>query len=255
MRTTEDIGNFQIYLPDENSKQFYIFCDLAELFADEYQSDSVSKLRKGLKIIDLKPKPSIDYEADKTSIRTSNFKTIIEVAKLIHKNSIDTSKKTLDTKDWDEIEERLKNWKRPKPQEWKENDIFSFKLKDSSLAFGQVLTKGKYNKTFALFDLKFETERIDLKQLKKSKPLTILHLMGMKLNDKSWKVIGHLDSKLANPDKGPWGKNYGKTGSDNHLESVANYYWFGECKWKNENDLKELIIRKNGLINKIKNWW
>ncbi len=53
MKTTLEIGNFKIYLPDENSKQFYIFCDLAELFSDEYQSDSVSKLKKDINESDL----------------------------------------------------------------------------------------------------------------------------------------------------------------------------------------------------------
>lgn len=255
MKSTEDIGRFKISLPDENSKQFYIFCDLAELFGDEHQSDSVSKLRASLKEVDLKPKPNLDYEADRASIRTSNYKTIVEVAKLINGLAIDKFKSDLGNEVWTKIEERLKNWKRPKPQEWNENDIFSIKLQDDSFVFGQVLTKEKYNKTFALFDYKSKDENIELKVLKTAKPLTILHLMGMKLNDRSWKVIGSLESQLANPIKGPWADNYGKTGSDGFLDSIANYYWFGICKWKNEDDLKKLIIKKSGLINKIKNWW
>ena len=255
MKNTEKVGSFKIYLPDENSKQFYIFCDLAELLDDEYQSDSVSKLRKKLKEVDLKPKPNIDYEADSVSIRTANYKTIVVVAKLIDDLAIDNYKSNLGYNDWTKIEKRLKNWKRPKPQDWSENDIFSIKLKDGTYAFGQVLTKEKFNKTFVLFDLKSEKQNIELSQLKKAEPLTILHLMGLKLNDRSWTVIGKLEGRLANPLKGPWKDNYGRTGSDGLLESIANYYWFGVCKWKNEADLKKLIIKKSGLINKIKNWW
>jgi len=255
MKTEEDIGNFKIYLPDENSKQFFIFCDLAELVGEEYQSDAVSKLRKSIKKSDVKPKPSLDYESDKVSIRTSNYKTIIEVARLIDTLVLEEFKSDFNQENWQELEEKFKNWKRPKPQEWNEGDIFSLTLKDGTYAFGQVLTKEKYLKTFAIFDLKSEKREIELNQLKKAQPLTILHLMGLKLNDRSWTVIGNLESRLANPTKGPWGDNYGRTGSDGHLESIANYYWFGECKWKSEADLKDLIIKRNGIINKIKNWW
>ncbi len=255
MKNTEDFGSFNISLPDENSKQFYIFCDLTKIFGDEFQNDSVSKLRKSLKKIDLKPAPSIDYEADRTSIRTSNYNTIIQVAKSIVDLSINKYKSNLEKEDWNKIEDRLKNWERPKPQNWKEKDIFSINLKDGTYAFGQVLTKEKFKKTFVLFDLKSAEKNIELNLLKKAKPLTILHLMGLKLNDRSWTIIGELESKLANPKKGPWENNYGKTRTDGFLESIANYYWFGECKWKNEADLKKLIIKKSGLINKVKNWW
>lgn len=255
MKTKEEIGSFKIYLPDENTKQFCIFCDLAEITGHEYQSDATSKLKKKLNEVELQSKPSIDYESDRTSIRTSNYRTIIEVAKIIDHLATNNFKAKLTKENWAEIEQRLKNWKRPKPHVWKENDIFSMCLKDGSYAFGQVLTKEKYRKTFALFDFKSEKQEIDISQLKKAEPITILHLMGLKLNDGSWNVIGNSNNRLANPIKGPWGDNYGKSGSDSCLESIANYYWFGECKWKNEADLKKLIIKKSGLLNKIRNWW
>lgn len=251
MKSTEDIGSFKIYLPDENSKQFYIFCDLAELIGEDYQGDAVSKLKKKINELDLKPKPNLDYESDRTSIRTSNFKTIIESAKIIDQLSSDDFKSNLQTEDWQRIEDRLKNWKRPQPQDWNENDVFSITLKDGTFAFGQVLTKEKYKKTFALFDLKSDKQEIDINQLKKADPLTILHLMGLKLNDKSWTVVGQLDTKLANPLKGPWGSNYGTTGTDGYLESIANYYWFKEHDWKDENSLKKLIMKKNGLFSRL----
>lgn len=254
MKSIEEFGSFKIYLPDENSKQFYIFCDLAELFNLEFQSDAVSLLRKQIKEIDLKPKPSIDYEADRTSIRSANYLTIIETARLIDKISNSVGKSNLNNEDWSRIEEKFKNWKRPKPQEWKENDIFSIPLHDGSFTFGQVLVKDNFKKTFVLFDLKSEVEAINFKLLKKVKPVTILHLLGTKLNDRSWKVIGNTGVKLADPYKGAWGDSYKKTGSDNHLESIAKYYWFGETKWKEE-EIKKLILKKKGLLNKIKNWW
>lgn len=253
MTTVEDIGKFKIYLPDENSKQFYIFCDLADLFNLEFQSDAVSLLRKQLKEIELKPKPNIDYEADRTSIRTGNYSTILSVARIVNQLSNNKEASDFDDENWVRLEEKFKNWKRPKPQEWKEDDIFSLPLKDGTFAFGQVLVKDKFKKTFALFDLKSDAETIDLRQLKKVKPITILHLLGTKLNDRSWKVIG-TTNKLADPANGPWGDSYTKSGSANFLDSIANYYWFGETKWKEE-EIKKLILKKKSLIDKIKNWW
>jgi hypothetical protein len=141
MKATEQIGKILIRLPDENSKQFYIFQDLADLFGDEYQSDSVSKLRKELKTIDIKPKPSIDYEAENASIRTTNADTIFETAKIINELSIPEIKVN-DSKTWTDLQKTLKDWKRPKPQKWTIGDIFTFKVKDDSFVFGQVV--GKY---------------------------------------------------------------------------------------------------------------
>src|SRR5574338_122867 len=71
------VGPIKINLPDANQSSFSIFHDLAELFGDEFQSDAVKKLRSKLK--DVKPKASIDYEADNTHITTSNVDTLVAV--------------------------------------------------------------------------------------------------------------------------------------------------------------------------------
>jgi hypothetical protein len=250
MKATEQIGNIIIRLPDENSKQFYIFQDLADLFGDEYQSDSVSKLRKELKTLDLKPKPSIDYEADNASIRTSNANTIFETAKIINELSIPEIKIN-DEKSWTDLYDKLKEWKRPKPQKWTVGDIFTFKVKDDSFVFGQVV--GKYP-TCALFALKSDSDTVSEDDLRKAKAITILHLTPNRLNDFSWKVLRNIDV-LVSKDSGPWGSDEirigHKSATPGYLEDVATYYWFGEHDWNDEGKLKSLIMKEKGLINRL----
>ena len=96
---------------------------MADLLGFEYQNDAVSKLRKELKTIDLKPKPSIDYEADNASIRTSNADTIFETAKIINELSIPEITIN-DKKTWSDLHKKLKDWKRPKPQKWTVGDLY-----------------------------------------------------------------------------------------------------------------------------------
>ncbi|PCI93632.1 MAG: hypothetical protein COB15_16010 [Flavobacteriales bacterium] len=250
MRATEQIGKIIIRLPDENSKQFYIFQDLADLFGDEYQSDSVSKLRKELKTLDLKPKPSVDYEADNASIRTSSANTIFETAKIINDLSIPEIKIN-DKETWTVLYTKLKDWKRPKPQKWTIGDIFTFKVKDDFFVFGQIV--GKYP-TCALFDLKSDTESFSDDDLRKAKAITLLHLTPNRLNDFSWKVLRSFDV-LASKDSGPWGSDKirigHKSATSGYLEDVATYFWFGEHDWKDENKLKSLIIKEKGLIKRL----
>lgn len=250
MRTTEKIGEIIIRLPDENSKQFYIFQDLADLFGDEYQSDSVSKLRKALKPLDLKPKPSIDYESDNTSIRTVNANTIFETAKIINNLSIPEIKIN-DTKSWTDLYDKLKDWKRPKPQKWTVGDIFTFKVKNDFFVFGQVIGK---HPTCVLFDFKSDSESFSDDDLRKAKKLTILHLTPNRLNDFSWKVLRNIDV-LASKDSGPWGSDKirigHKSATAGYLEDIATYFWFGEHDWKDENKLKSLIMKEKGFLNRL----
>lgn len=251
MRSTEKIGKIIIRLPDENSKQFYIFQDLADLFGDEYQGDSVSKLRKELNTLDLKQKPSIDYEVDNASIRTSNANTIFETAKIINGLSI-SEIKINDEKSWTDLYDKLTDWKRPKPQKWTVGDVFTFKVKDDFFVFGQVI--GKYP-TCALFDFKSDSESFSDNDLRKAKVITILHLTSNRLNDFSWKVLRNVNV-IASKDSGPWGSDEirigHKSATPGYLEDVATYFWFGEYDWKDENKLKSLIIKeKKGLINRL----
>ena len=258
MKPEIEIGNFVIRLPDENSKQFYIFHDLAEIFGFDFQSDAVSVLKEEIRSAgDLKTQPSIDYEVDRVSIRSSSAEVIFEVAKCIESLTLEDFKANLSDQNWGKVFEKLKSWKRPKPKKWKEGDVFSLQLMDGSYAFGQVLAKHEkswMSPSFALFDLKSEKEDIDLGLLKKSKPITILHLMATNLNNGKWKVIGSLDEVLFDPFSGPWGRNL-KSGSVAMLESVANYFWFKTHIYKDESRLTELIIKKDGWLSRMRRYW
>ncbi len=250
MSTTEQIGEIKIRLPDENSKEFYIFQDLADLFGLEYQSDAVCALRKKLKSIILKPKPSIDYEADNVSIRTTSADIIFETAKIINDLSIQNFKID-NNKKWIELHNNLKSWKRPRPQDWKVGDLFTFKIKTNCFVFGQII--GPFP-TCALFDIKSQTDSISENEIKKAKVITILHLLPNRLNDFSWKILRNLDV-LASKNSGPWGSDKvsigHKSATPGYLEEVAKYYWFGEHNWKDEKALKALIIKDKGFLKRI----
>ena len=242
MGRIEVIGNLEIHSPDENSNQFYMLEDLAELFGCDYQSEAVRKLKKELRSIRPHSKMKIDFEADKAFIRTSSAAVIFETAKLIHSLTIPGLRLDDDEELWKHLEQRLKKWKRPRPQKWDPGDIFSFQLKDSSFAFGQVI--GRFP-TCALLDLKSESESMSDENLKKARIVTILHLTPNRLNDFSWKVLKNFEV-MASKDSGPWGEDKirigHKSAASGYLEDVANYYWLGEHDWKDEKKLKELII-------------
>ena len=130
-------------------------------------------------------------------------------------------------------------------------EIYTFKLKDDSFVFGQVV--GKYP-TCALFDLKSDTDSISDNDLRKAKVITILHLTPNRLNDFSWKVLRNIDV-IASKDSGPWGSDEirigHKSATPGYLEDIATYFWFGEHDWKDENKLKSLIIKEKGLFNRL----
>ena len=115
MGRAEIIGNIAIHSPDENVNQFYILEDLAELFGCKYQGEAVHKLKKELKTTEPRTKLRIDFEADKTFIRTSSAAVILETAKLIHSLTIPELKPNKNEELWKHLEQRLKCWKRPRP--------------------------------------------------------------------------------------------------------------------------------------------
>jgi hypothetical protein len=257
MKTDIQIGKFTLWLPDESSKQYYIFHDLAELFGVEFQSEAVKILKKELETKSLKPKPDIDCESDGTSIRTTNADCIYQVALSIDKLTMPEQSSGFTNSEWTDILRQLKEWKRPKPKKWMEGDIFCFKLQDGSFTFGQIVKKPtEITKipTLALFDVKSEKQQIDFNQLKRANVITILHLLEMNLQNGKWEIIGNLNKILADPFSGPWRK-HAKTGSPGILESVANYYWFKTHEYKDVSQLTELIMKKNRFYEKLKKYW
>ncbi len=251
MKPTEQLGKIKIHLPNENSSQFYIFQDIAELFGLEYQGDAVSKLRKELKSQEFKPIPSIDYEADNASIRTSSAKSIFQTVKLINKLTISKFKISEDSKIWEDLYEKLICWKRPKPQKWTVGDLFTFQLKDDSFVFGQIIGK---HPTCALFNLKSKTHFITDNEIRSARIITILHLIPTKLNDFSWKILRNMEI-LASKDSGPWGSDEFRIGhksaSPNHLEDVAQFFWFKEHNWNDVKNLEDLIMKEKGFLNRL----
>jgi len=242
MKSEIKLGKLRVFLPDENSSQFYIFEDIAEFLGEDYQSDAIRKLRKEIKKSNLKPNPSIDYEGSNASIRTSNADAILQVLKILDSMSIPEYKFGLTDYEWQELNNSLHTWKRPKPQKWRLGDVFYFELSNGEYAFGQVV--GKFP-TVALFEFKSKTHEVDLNQLKKQRIITILHVGSEKLNNNSWKVITNYEL-LANKDEGPNGSDVIKIGhksdSAKFINSIANYYWFKKHDLASEHYLTDAIM-------------
>jgi hypothetical protein len=240
------IGQIKINLPDENQGYFSIFEDLAEIFGKEYQSDAVKVLRVKLK--DIKPKASIDYESGFTHITTSNVDTLLSViyaiVELSEKKSGEDLKSDLNYLK-DLFEKAKRN--RPKPKEWKVGDVFLIPLIDNSFSFGQVLDK-KYC-TCALFNLKLNDPNLSQSRFFELQPISILHLSnGDLLNNGQWKVIFNEQVKL-NPSS-EYGGKAGTIGSISHgrckaMVDLANGYW-GLQPWNvmfEENYYDKLLLK------------
>ncbi|MBS1511610.1 MAG: hypothetical protein JST86_12260 [Bacteroidetes bacterium] len=221
------VGPIEINLPDENQSHFSIFHDLAELFGDKFQSDAVKKLRNKLK--DVKPKASIDYEADNTHITTSNVDTLVAAITAIGELVTEEFRVPFQQLEKAPITEFFKAAKknRPKPKEWKPGDVFSIPLLNGTFAYGQVLDK-KYC-TCALFNLQSDNSTLAEEHFNILKPISILHLSnGDLLNNGHWNILYNQPVTL-NPDSGSGGRwgdigslSYGQCGA---MTDLANAYW------------------------------
>ena len=126
--TTKSIGPITINFPDENDNSFWLFEDCAELFGLEYQSDACKQLKAKLKSV--KPKPSMDYEADNISIRSANVETVLAVILAIIDLSNTTYKSAFEKIEIEELRNELilAKTNRPKPKQWDTGDVFSVPL-------------------------------------------------------------------------------------------------------------------------------
>jgi hypothetical protein len=140
MDTFVRFGNIDIDFPTETVGVFTIFRDLTKLFGADYQTDAMNILKQELlKYPNLKPKPTIDFEADNTHIESRSADTIFKVAEIINDLTVSNLKVNLSTEEKQTIFQRLKMWKRPKAKKWIVGDIFSIRLNDNTFMFGQII--------------------------------------------------------------------------------------------------------------------
>ena len=225
---------FDIYLPDESSSRFSIFHDLAELFGEEFNHDALKRLRKLLAAHPDNPKGKLqsDYEADNVSLTASKPGVIWLAARIINENSIQKYKRNYTDSEYQEILEKLRSWKRPKPRKWSVGDYFCIELSNGELAYGQVVAKEYNFPTCALFEAK-SRDILSVEDVRKTRVISILHL-GPDLLDKGvWKVMGP-GKPIADPDSSPLGKRGAvgtrSFGSGTALQQLAEAY-FGLAPW------------------------
>lgn len=171
-------GGFNITFPDASFNTFSIFEDLTEIFGVEYQSEAVSILKQELKnLTDIKPRPSIDYEADRTSIHSRNAETMFKVAEMINCLVVDGFHVALSENERKVILEQMRACKRPKKQKWSVGDVFSMELTDGTFMFGQIIDTGlsKGCAVLAGFELRKTVSTVSVAELEKSRIISIFH--------------------------------------------------------------------------------
>mgnify|MGYP003575054466 CR=1 FL=1 len=213
---------FTIQLPNESSVEFSIFEDLAEFFGTEYQSEAFDLLKTKLKILDLKPKPNLDYESGFTQIDSKNADTIFEVAKLIHSLSISKKKNELSKSELEIIYRQLKKWKRPPRQKWKIGDIFSIPLLDGTFSFGQIVGTHLTSKSpiLALFEIKQEQNIITTDKLIGAKVLSVWNSDDEYIANHRYKIFFNHEP-IVNPENV---KNKKQSGGVN-IHDLANIFF------------------------------
>jgi len=182
------VGLVKIFLPDHNSKEFFIFEDLATLLDIESNFEAEFFLKKKIKESGIKGKITLDSESDYVSLRTKNASLILSVALLIN----NLKKYSIEEEVITEYNKFLTSWKTPKKQKWGIGDIFSIPLSDGTYYFGQIveLVEG-LTPICILFDVNKNTLP-EYTELAKAEILTALSFIPDKLNDYSFKVINNL---------------------------------------------------------------
>ena len=242
------IGPIKVNFPNENDNSFSIFEDCAELFGQEFQSVAYKLIKAKLK--EVKPKPSMDYEADFLNITTTNVDTLISTVEVIIELSNSENKNKFPKLNIDDLKKEFTNAKknRSKPKPWDTGDVFVIKLSNESFTIGQVLDK-KYC-TCALFDFhsKIKTVLTPM-DFKKLKPISILHLSnGDLLNNGNFGILFN-EKVILNPNIGTGGK-MGEIGSISYggcgmLTDLAEVY-YGLYPWNTlyEEDYYDKMLLK-----------
>ncbi len=191
MKSEIQFGHFTISFPNASFNVFTIFEDLADFFNTDYQSDAVKILKVELNKLNLKPKPSIDYEGDNTQIESRKADTIFKVANIIMDLSISEKQKKLTKNELKNILLKLKSWKKPATQKWKVKDIFSIPLRNNTYSFGQIVGTHltKRSPICALFDLNKNDSSTTLKELSKCRTISVWNCDSEELDNHKFKIL------------------------------------------------------------------
>lgn len=148
---------------------------------------------------------------------TKQGDSILEVAIIINQLAIPPYREELNSDYIEEVRKTLTTWKRPKPQKWKEGDIFSIPLSDGSFGYGQVLwhQNKKSTVTCAIFGCQGNGNMpIDtVVQSPVISAMTVKNLFD--LNSGKWKVEG-THSLVLEKSNVPW-EHSGATGVDSKV--------------------------------------
>jgi hypothetical protein len=253
METLIHYGNIDIDFPTETIGVFSIFRDLTELLGADYQSEAVDILKQELlKHIDLKPKPTIDFESDNTHIESRSAETIFRIAEIINDLTVPDLKVILSIEEKQALFQQLKIWKRPKAKKWIVGSIFSIRLKDDTFMFGQVIGTHltKKSPTCAMFELRKATETITIEELQNSKIISVLNTDNEYISNGTFNILARFEP-MAGMEHSPKGSYTG----DAVLLSLGNAYYglepwnvYGWDTYFDENLLQGIERPKTVLI-------
>lgn len=191
-KTTIDCGFVTIHLPDASQNKYYIFQDLASSLGVEENYIAEKIIKKYLKLNIPDAKVTFDSEADNCAIYTSKAESMVGVLKAIKALAVSHY---ITEAAVDEATQAMASWVKPKPQRWREGDIFTILLEDGeSKAYGQVLIRdSRYSAICALFNKMYHGNDPDLTD----NILSIVQINASRLNTFEWEVIDNKDVAIT----------------------------------------------------------
>lgn len=164
---TVTIGKVDVYFPEIDNKDYWIYEDFAELFSTETTVEAVRLLKKEIKQAGIKGRIIIDDEADGASISTRKGETMLAVVLLINQ-LIDVSF-SHDEQVLQEIKDRMKKHKVPKAQSFEIGNILAIPLRNNQYGPAQLI---EINQNYGLVCLFFDGAYASIEEMKREMKLT-----------------------------------------------------------------------------------
>ncbi len=196
-----ELSHITLFAPDELLSYWWVSHDFAGELGLEYSSEAA----RVLKPVVGPHGARVDYEADAVTLRIGKKEAVIPVLRALYSHLAWDSTELLG------LEEKVHQFKRPRPRPLSVGDTFFVPVADTIYGLGQVLAINYKHPTVAIFRLtgaKADLESADPGRLE---PLTILHITGDSLYQGTWPVFRNAKIR-HDPSSGPGGRLF-KVGS------------------------------------------
>lgn len=236
------IGRITLFIPDHHQDSYIFMTTLASEFgihtntkAGELLKEKIQEKEEGL--LD---RLTFEYSDGGICVqgKSDDARAILQVIFLIHDLMIPPYQLNLSDEDKNKAIEFCDRWVRPTVQSWSVGDVFTIPLLNEDYAYGQVIQEKEDYPVCVLFECCSE-EILDSSYVVTQRPISVLPLMGDKIGDFTFQVIGNAPVLVTG--EGAVSEYQGRKinrFSDSFLTDLANAY-YGLTEWDdpmNEND-------------------